>query len=73
MTDLTLGVNLLGYQVQTVPQFLYPAHEVVNFYECKPITSSEIRMTTLAFGNDDKSHQNKSHNEITVQRHAKVA
>ena len=36
-------------------------------------TSLEIRITTLTFGNDDKSHQNKSHNEITVQLCAKVA
>ena len=30
-------------------------------------------ITTLTFGNDDKSRQNKSHNEITVQLCAKVA
>ena len=53
--------RLLGYQVQTVPQFLYLAPEVVNFYKCKPITSSEIHITTVTFGNDDKSHH-----EITV-------
>ena len=68
VTGLTLYVSLLGYQVQTVPQFLYPVPVVVHFYECKPITSCEIRV-----GNDDKSHQNKSHNEITVQLCAKVA
>ena len=67
-----LDVSLLGYQVQTVPQFLYPVPVVVHFYECKPITWSGIRITTLTFGNDDKSHQNKSHNEITVQLCAKV-
>ena len=77
MTDSTLGVSLLGYQVQTVPQFLYPAQEVVNFYECKAnhIVGNLYMsfMTTLAIGNDDKSYQDKSHNEITVQLFAKVA
>ena len=31
------------------------------------------KLYPVTFGNDDKSHQNKSHNEITVQLRAKVA
>ena len=69
--DLTLDVSLLVIKFK-LPQFLYPVPVVVHFYECKPITSSEIRITTLTFGNDDKSHQNKSHNEITIQLYVKM-
>ena len=65
---LTLDASLLGYQVQTIPQFLYPLPVVGHSNECKPLTSSELHITTLTFGNDDKSH-----NEITVQLLAKVA
>ena len=31
------------------------------------------KLYLVTFGNDDKSYQNKSHNEITVQLCAKVA
>ena len=31
------------------------------------------KLYPVTFGNDDKSHQNKSYNEITVQLCAKVA
>ena len=31
------------------------------------------KLYPVTFGNDDKSHQNKSHNEITVQLWEKVA
>ena len=31
------------------------------------------KLYPVTFGNDDKSHQNKSHNEITVQLCVKVA
>ena len=38
-------------------------YQVYIWYKLYPVT----------FGNDDKSYQNKSHNEITVQLRAKVA
>ena len=31
------------------------------------------KLYPVTFGNDNKSYQNKSHNEITVQLRAKVA
>ena len=62
---------------QCIPTKKNEKKKIIIFYKnvrVRPRPSASVRVRRIhkalypvTFGNDDKSHQNKSHNEITVQ------